>query len=248
MNSSTDRVTICSTRQELYSAAANEIVSRADESIATTGRFILALSGGSTPRALFQLLASSAFRNRVDWLRVHFFWGDERWVAADHPDSNYRMAREALLMPLAIPEENVHRIATELETPDQAAANYESMIRNFFGVATGTVPRFDLILLGLGDDGHTASLFPHSPALEEQRDLVVANFVEKFKTYRITFTPLLINEAASVLFVISGSAKSDALKEVLKGEYRPKLFPSQLIQPTNGELRFLVDRDAAALL
>jgi 6-phosphogluconolactonase len=208
--------------------------------------FAVALPGGSTPRALFELLAAPENAQHIGWSKVHVFWGDERCVPPDHPDSNYRMAKEVLLDHVALPSSNVHRVSGELE-PAQAAAEYEQTLRSFFAARAGKV-RFDLILLGMGDDGHTASLFPGTAALDETERLVVANYVPKLDTWRITLTAPVINDAAHVMFLVSGTGKADMLKRVLQGPRQPHNLPSQMIQPVDGELYWLVDRPAAALL
>lgn len=208
--------------------------------------FAVALSGGSTPRALFELLAAPENAQHIGWSKVHVFWGDERTVPPDHPDSNYQMAQQALLDQVALPSSNVHRIAGELE-PALAAAEYEQTLRSFFATRAGK-NRFDLILLGMGDDGHTASLFPDTAALDETERLVVANYVPKLDTWRITLTASIINQAAHVAFMVAGAGKADTLKRVLHGPRQPHELPSQLIQPVDGELVWLVDKAAAAQL
>jgi 6-phosphogluconolactonase len=226
-------------------AAARRIVELAKESIDERGSFSIALSGGSTPRRVYELLAGEEFREQVDWPNVHVFFGDERTVAPDDADSNYRMANEALLSRVPIPAENIHRI----EGVGDAAANasdYESEMRGFFGDAEW--PRLDLVMLGMGDDGHTASLFPGTTALEERRAWVVANWVEKFKTWRITLSAPVINAARHLLFLVTGAGKAERLREVLKGAREPSRLPSQLIQPREGSLEWYVDRAAAARL
>jgi 6-phosphogluconolactonase len=231
--------------EEVARAAARRIVELAKESIDARGAFSLALSGGSTPRRIYELLAGEEFRERIDWPNVHVFFGDERTVAPDHADSNYRMANETLLSRVPIPAENLHRI----EGVGDAAANasdYESEMRGFFGDAEW--PRLDLVMLGMGDDGHTASLFPGTKALEEQRAWVVANWVEKFNTWRITLSAPALNAARHVLFLVTGAGKAERLREVLQGEHDPARLPSQLIQPQDGSLEWYVDRDGAARL
>jgi 6-phosphogluconolactonase len=218
----------------------------ADEAVRRQGRFTVALSGGSTPRALYELLAgpeAPALGPPVAWDRVHLFWGDERYVPPDHPDSNYRMTREALLTRVPVPPGQVHRIATEHPDPERAAAAYEATLRSAFGVTEGW-PRFDLVLLGLGPDAHTASLFPGTAALHEATRLVAANWVPKFKAYRITLTYPVFNHAACVLFLVGGAEKTDALREVWHGPRDLDRYPAQGIQPTGGRLVWLVDRPA----
>jgi 6-phosphogluconolactonase len=231
---------------DLSRKAAAEFVRLANERSATAGRFAVALSGGSTPRALYSLLAGAEFQSQVPWDRVHFFWGDERCVPPDHPDSNYRMAFETLLSKAPVPEENMHRIEGE-EKPEIAAAKYEKAIRDFFQLADSELPRFDLILLGLGDDGHTASLFPGSEALQETRRLAVATYVEKLKSHRVTLTLPVLNHAANIFFLVAGENKTGILKDVLQRE-SSKNFPAQQIDPPNGRLVWFVDQAADASL
>jgi 6-phosphogluconolactonase len=233
----------------LARAAAQEFVRLATEAMADHGWFAVALSGGSTPRATHTLLAWAEFAGQVDWSRVHVFWGDERCVPPDHPDSNYRMARETLLDHVPIPAGNAHRMRGEVE-PQQAAAEYEDELRAFFGPigGEGQLPRFDLILLGLGEDGHTASLFPSTWPVHEGRRWVVAHYVEKLKAWRITMTPTLINAAANVVFLVAGAGKAEALHAVLEGPHQPDALPAQVVRPTRGRLLWLVDAAAAARL
>jgi 6-phosphogluconolactonase len=226
--------------------AANRLVEQARESIAARGRFTLALSGGSTPRALFALLASEAYRQKIDWNKTIVYWSDERCVPPDHVDSNYRLAHETLLSKAPIPAGNVHRLRGEIK-PEQAALEYEQIIRREMPAQVG-VPVFDLILLGLGPDGHTASLFPGTAVLHEKAKLIAANFVPKLNAYRLTFTPPLINAASEVMFLIAGADKADALRAVLEGEFKPDALPAQIVMPTSGQLTWLVDRAAGARL
>jgi 6-phosphogluconolactonase len=242
---STPNVQVFDDSGEVARAAARRIVELAGESIAARGTFSLALSGGSTPKAIFELLAADEFRTQIAWQSVHIFFGDERTVPPDHPDSNFRMANEAMLSRLPLPEANVHRI----NGVGDAAANasdYESDLRGYFGDSTW--PRLDLVMLGMGDDGHTASLFPETTALKEERLWVAANWVEKFGTWRITLTAPAINAARNILFLITGAGKADRLREVLKGERDTSRLPSQLIAPREGALEWYVDRAAAAKL
>jgi 6-phosphogluconolactonase len=239
----------------LARAVADYFVTLAAEAIASCGRFAVALAGGSTPRASYERLATNEFAARVDWPRVHIFWGDERCVPPDHPDSNYRMAREALLEHVPLPVGNIHRIRGEME-PEQAAAEYERTLRTFFspGLSEGEAgderptSRFDLILLGMGDDGHTASLFPGTVALHEQERWVMAHYVEKLRTWRVTLTPVAINAAAHVAMVVSGAGKAERLRQALVGPYQPNALPAQIVRPARGGLLWLVDAAAAALL
>ena len=234
--------------EEVSREAAARLQRLAAESVVAAGRFSVALSGGSTPRALYELLAEPPFRETIDWPRVHLFWGDERFVSADHPDSNYRLAREALISKVPIPSLNVHPIPTEDSDPEAAAARYEETLRHFFVLSEGDVPRFDLVFLGLGADGHTASLFPGSPALSESHRLVVATYVQKLAAWRLTLTPPVLRAARHVIFLVCGPDKASALQEVLKGPYDPQRLPAQLVRPEEGSLTWLVDEAAASLL
>ncbi len=240
--------------KELAWAAAMRFASLAEQAIRERGRFTVALSGGSTPKALFSILAGKSFADALPWQAIYFFWGDERCVPPDHADSNYRMANETLLDKAAIPRENIFRIPAEDDNHDRAAANYSQTIRQFFhpvATAPGTdteLPRFDLVFLGMGPDGHTASLFPGTTALQIEDRIAVANYVEKFQTYRITLTAAAINNAENVIFLIAGEDKAAALKEVLEGDRQPETYPSQLIHPVNGELLWMLDEAAATEL
>ena len=215
------------------------------QAVSAEGPFTIALSGGSTPKRLYELLADprADYRKQLPWERMHFFWSDERPVGPDHPDSNYRMAWEAMLSRVAVPEENVHRIAGEMPIAEDAAVAYESGLRTFFRIANDEPPRFDLVLLGMGDDGHTASIFPGSEVLHEKRKLVAAPWVEKLRTYRITLTLPVLNNAATVLFLVSGEDKASMVNQVFNGE--PNTFPAQFIDPANGLLTWLFDEAAA---
>ena len=230
--------------QTLAEAAAEQFARFAWEAILRRGRFIVALSGGSTPRPTYARLASADFSDKVDWFKVHVFWSDERAVPLDHPQSNYRMAREALLAHIPVPDGNVHPIRGDLD-PRLAANRYEHEIASLFGSVEPT-PRFDLILLGLGSDGHTASLFPHTAALNERERVVVANRVPQLSTWRITFTAPLINAAHNVTFLVTGEEKAEVLALVLKGERQPEDYPAQLVDPASGRLTWLVDEAAAS--
>ncbi len=210
--------------------------------------FRIALSGGRTPRGVYEALAAGG-DGAIPWRRAEIFFGDERHVPPDHPDSNYRMAREALLSRVPVPESQVHRVPSELPDAEQAAAEYERTIRGAFRLPSpDALPRFDLVLLGLGADGHTASLFPGSPALEERRRLVAAPYVESMRTCRITLTLPVLNAAARVLFLVSGADKAATLRAVLDDRDPSPRLPAQLVKPTDGSLAWLVDHEAAARL
>jgi 6-phosphogluconolactonase len=233
------------TAEDVAAAAARRFASLARESVEARGAFAVALAGGTTPRRVYELLAGDELRGQVPWPGVHAFFGDERAVAPDHAESNYRMARETLLSRVPVPEENVHRI----EGRGDAAANasrYEDELRSFFGETDW--PRFDLVMLGMGDDGHTASLFPETAALSERRAWVAANRVEKLGAWRVTLTAPAVNAARHVLFVVTGAGKATRLREVLRGPREPARLPSQLIDPAAGALEWFVDRAAAAEL
>jgi 6-phosphogluconolactonase len=245
--SSSVEIRTLTTPQELFAAAAEEVVRAATEAVAERGRFTIALSGGSTPKSLFNLLATNA-RTVLPWDRMFFFWGDERHVPPTDPDSNYKMADETMLSKIPVAAGNVFRMAAE--NPDAAAAAeaYEKTVQKFFALEPGQFPRFDLILLGMGPDGHTASLFPGSSGLQEKSRLVIANWVDKFKTHRLTFTLPVLNAAACVTFLVSGTDKAPALHEVLEGDAPGEQYPSKLVQPSDGKLIWLLDRAAASEL
>lgn len=224
--------------------AADTIQELAKVAIHQTGRFSLALSGGSTPKILFELLAAE-YAQKIDWANIHIFWGDERCVPPDDIDSNYKMANETLLDPVALPASNLHRILGELQ-PTDAATQYEEILRTYFN---NQLPRFDMILLGMGDDGHTASLFPRTNALNEHQRWVIPNHVATAKqTWRITLTLPVINNAANIMFLIAGSSKAERLKQVIQGAYTPHDLPAQLIKPTDGLLIWALDHAAASVL
>jgi 6-phosphogluconolactonase len=228
--------------EELAQAAACEFAARAAEAIEDHGRFAVVLAGGSTPKATYEILARD-YRDRIDWGKVHVFFGDERSVPPDHEDSNYKMAREALLG--HVPVGSVHRMQGELP-PDEAAEAYEQELRDFFGPEE--LPQFDLILLGTGGDGHTASLFPETSALEVHDRRVVANPVLKLETTRVTLTIPVINAARAVYFLVAGEGKAEPVAEILEGTPDPpREYPASLIQPHDGPV-WMLDRAAASEL
>ncbi|CAB1062587.1 6-phosphogluconolactonase (EC, eukaryotic type [Olavius sp. associated proteobacterium Delta 1] len=234
---------------EISRTAADVVIHQANERGSSSGPFTLALSGGSTPRLLHNRLSLEASKmSRRAWKNFHFFWGDERHVPAEHPQSNYRMACETLLNSAAVPAQNIHRVYAEEPDAVIAAEKYERELQSFFNLNTGQLPRLDCVLLGVGTDGHTASLFPATNALKEKRRLVAANRVEKFQTHRITMTVPVFNNAALIIFLVSGKQKAPVLREILEGDNRPDLLPAQLIRPTNGRLIWLVDQAAAGCL
>jgi 6-phosphogluconolactonase len=225
-------------------AAAAELCRLATAAVAERDRFTVALSGGSTPRLLFREVASAP-PGSLPWEKVHLFWGDERTVPPDHPDSNFRMAHEELLSRVAIPTANIHRMRGEDPDPVAAAADYEADLLDFFGLRPRQLPRFDLVLLGMGVDGHTASLFPGSEALLETERLVAAPWIAQLGTQRLTLAARVFNQAACVVFLVSGGDKAATLKRVLEGPRHPLELPSQLVAPGDGELVWLIDTAAA---
>jgi 6-phosphogluconolactonase len=229
--------------------AAHYFVEMAGEAAEATGRVRIAISGGSTPKAAFQLLGDPdlPWRSRMPWDKLDLYWVDERAVGPDDSQSNYRMTREALLDQAPLKPEQIHRIEGELE-PEAAAARYESELRNSFRLEGAEIPRFDLVELGMGDDGHTASLFPHTQGLHETGRLVIANHVPRKDAWRVTLTWPVINRARSVFFLIAGGDKASVLSEVLTGPKDPERLPSQLIWPASGILTLILDKAAAALL
>jgi len=233
---------------ELNFFAAEKFVEIANKAIEENERFTVALAGGSTPKSLYQLLSSNNFKDQIDWKRVFFFFGDERNVLPDDAESNYRMANENLFAPMKITGEYIFRWHTELKDAEKIAENYEESARVFFALKDDELPRFNLILLGIGADGHTASLFPFTKALSETKKIAVANSVEKLATTRLTLSFPVINNAESVIFLVRGADKAETLQMVLEGKFQPEKFPAQRAKPENGELFWLVDVQAAALL
>jgi len=227
--------------RDLAEAAARSFVEQARKAIEDSGRFSVALAGGSTPKRAYEVLAKEyGETGDLDWSKVHAFFGDERTVPPDHEDSNYRMAHDALLS--HVPVGSVHRMRGEFDPPE-AAALYEEELEEFFGGP----PRFDLVLLGIGEDGHTASLFPGTPALEVSDRWAIENPVRKMDTVRLTLTVPTINAAKSAVFLVAGEGKADALKEILEGDADPRDYPARLIQPTSGPV-WMLDRAAARLI
>ena len=229
-------------------AAAELFVELCQTVVAGGGSFTVALSGGSTPRALHTLLASPPYQEQVDWSKVQFYWGDERFVPPDDAESNYRMARETLLSHLKLDESHIHRFQTELGDPEASAAEYDQELRRQFNLEVGELPQFDLIFLGMGPDGHTASLFPHTAGLQVRDRLAIANYVPKLDSYRLTLTAPVINHAAVVAFLVAGDEKADTVARVLEGPSNPEELPSQLIAPEDGDLYWMLDQAAAARL
>jgi 6-phosphogluconolactonase len=230
-------------------ASARNFAGRVEHAVATRGVARIAISGGSTPQSTFKLLADPAqpFLATVPWDKLHLYWVDERCVPPDHPESNYGVCRDLLLSKVPIPADNVHRMEGELD-PEEAASRYESVLRNTMKLEGAESPAFDLISMGMGPDGHTASLFPHTEGLNEIGRLAIANHVPQKDTWRISLTWPVINQGSEVVFEITGAGKADVLAEVLTGPRDPERLPSQLIRPSNGKLLFLLDEPAAAKL
>ncbi len=238
-----DATAIARRGAEIFVQAANEAVAKSDS-------FTVALAGGSTPKALYSLLADDPeLRAQLPWEKIHFFFGDERHVPPDHPDSNFRMANESLFSKALVKASRITRIKGEYADTEKAALEYEQALRTYFIIERGGLPRFDLVLLGMGDEGHTLSLFPGTKALHAPPDrLAVRNWIGKFLTERITLTAPVVNQANQVLFLVTRADKAPALKAVLEGPYEPEQLPAQLIQPAHGKLLWLVDQAAGAML
>jgi 6-phosphogluconolactonase len=244
------KITVYPDNDSLISGAADFITDLAIRALAERGRFTLALSGGNTPRPVYARLATAEYRDRIDWSKVLVFFGDERCVPPDDPQSNYLMVRTALLDHVPLPPENIYRIRGE-DAPEKAAADYTDVLQNTFGgdqIAGPPTEGFDLVLLGMGDNGHTASLFPGLVKVMETFRWVNALYVEVVGMWRVTMTPVVINAARQVAFLVSGANKADMLQRVLEGPYQPVVLPSQIIKPGSGELHWLVDEPAAAKL
>ena len=226
----------------VLAALADFIVEKSKEAISKNGRFNVALSGGSSPKKLYELLASDLYKKRIEWSNVFFFFGDERYVPLYHRDSNYLMTVHALFEPLSISNDNIFSVNTSLP-PADAAKDYEQRILDHF---LESPARFDLILLGLGDNSHTASLFPHTNVLHEKKALVKEIFVDEVNMYRITFTAPLINSAHNIAFLVYGAGKAEAVHHILRDDKDIELYPAQLIHPTSGNLYWFLDDEAAA--
>jgi 6-phosphogluconolactonase len=231
--------------EKLTHAAADYIVKIAQESIASHGRFTFALSGGTTPKKLYGLLATEPYRSQIDWERVEIFWSDERCVPPDDAESNYHLAQEVMLSKLPLPASQIHRMPADDADRAAAAEKYSHEMQRVFGEA---LPHFDLIQLGMGPEGHTASLFPHQPSLYEQQRQVMSVTVPKPPPPRLTFTPPVLNAAWHILFLVTGSEKADAIQAVQEGDYQPDEYPAQIVQPTQGEITWMLDTAAAVKL
>ena len=245
MQSSNHTILTYDSLEKLVEAAAERFVSASQDAISRFGRFTAVLAGGSTPRPLYEKLAADPFRSCIDWSGVHLFWGDERCVPPTHQESNYLMANTALIRHVPIPKENIHRIAGELDA-ETAAEDYETDLRSFF--KERHAPAFDLVLLGMGDDGHTASLFPGMAAIHEEKRWVVGHYVDKLGAWRITLSPPAFTAARQILFLVAGSSKANRLHEVLAGPFQPDQLPVQVIQSMHGQVVWMLDQQAAANL
>ena len=228
--------------------AAEKFIDAAAAAAREKGSFSVSLAGGSTPKALYALLVGDALRGRLPWDKTHFFFGDERHVEPTHPDSNFRMATETMISKAPLKPEQVHRIKAENPDTEQAAREYEQDLRSHFHLADGQAPSFDLVLLGMGNEGHTLSLFPGTKALRDNGRLVMRNWIGKLYAERVTLTAPAVNNAAHVIFMVAGADKAPALKGVLEGPYEPEQLPAQLIDPKHGKLLWLVDPTAGGML
>jgi 6-phosphogluconolactonase len=243
------RVQLFSTCAEIASQASHEVARISAEAVAKRGVFSIALAGGSTPKMLYALLAEHpTLRNSLPWDKMQVFFGDERHVGPGHADSNFQMATDAMLSKVPLQPQQIHRIKGEYPDAAQAAKEYEDEIRRTFALETGEFPRFDLMLLGMGNEGHTLSLFPGTKALHDTQHIVTRNWVGKLYTERITLTAPAANAAANIMFMVTGSDKACALKAVLEGPYEPEQLPDQKIQPTNGSMSWLIDAAAGSML
>jgi len=236
-------ILISPSSKHLAETVAQHFLWLGNEAIQKSGRFVVALAGGSTPKLAYKILSTPEYAKRINWRLVHIFWGDERCVPPNHHDSNFCMAKESLLEFVPVPPGNIHRMRGELE-PSKAAVEYETNMRRFFA----NNPYFDLVLLGMGTDGHTASLFPGTDAVHEKIRWVAAHYVEKLSSWRITLTPPIINMSQNIHFVVSGEGKARPLQRVLQGQYQPDLLPSQMVAPSEGTLTWLIDKTAADML
>lgn len=248
MNTAGMNLVICRTLEEASERAADHVARALAGRAAISPRITMVLSGGGTPRRLYHLLASDPLRDLIPWPRLHLFWGDERCVPPDDPASNYRMALETLISRVPIPSQNVHRMRAELGEPGRAAEMYEAELRRFWIGTPGDWPRFDLVLLGIGADGHTASLFPGSPALDETTRWVAAPYIDRLKCHRLTLTPPVFNHADEICFLAAGREKASILKSMAAHDRGTAPLPAQLIRPATGRVVFFLDADAAGLL
>lgn len=240
------QVIVLDTAEAVAVRAAEEIAHMAGDAICTHGEFTFSLTGGSSPVRTYDLLATR-FNHSIDWSEVQFFWGDERCVPPDDPASNFGMANRTMLSKLDLRPEQIHRMRGE-DPPREGANAYEEELKAFFKLSNGELPRFNLVLLGLGENVHIASLFPHNPALQEKNRLTVAVEVEAAQRNRLSLTAPVINNAAQVLFLVVSAQKAQAVKDALEGPRDPEQYPAQLVAPTDGSVLWLLDKDAARLL
>ncbi|MGR3176316.1 MAG: 6-phosphogluconolactonase [Candidatus Scalindua sp.] len=231
-------------KEQMVTATTERVINEIGRAIQERGLCNIALAGGNTPREIYSMLAENTYRGRVDWNRLHLFWGDERMVPPEHEDSNFRMVKETLLDHVRIPDGNVHRIRGEI-VPEQAAREYAELLHNHFKSAS---PRFDIILLGIGEDGHTASLFPGTDAVEERKLYTVAVFVPRLDTWRVTLTFPVLNAAREVLFLAAGRSKSDIVQRIISIKQPAKEFPASMVNPENGTLHWMLDSEAMVLI
>ncbi|MEE8190294.1 MAG: 6-phosphogluconolactonase [Candidatus Scalindua sediminis] len=231
-------------KEKLVAATAERVINLIGQAIQENGLCNIALAGGNTPREVYSMLAANSYRDRVDWNGLHLFWGDERMVPPEHQDSNFRMVQQTLLEHIKIPDGNAHRIRGEI-TPEKAAAEYAELLHDHFREDS---PHFDLILLGIGEDGHTASLFPDTDAIEECERHTVAVFVPRLNTWRVTLTLPVLNAAREVIFLVSGSSKSNIIQRIMSVKQPTKDLPATMVNPENGTLRWILDSEAAALI
>jgi 6-phosphogluconolactonase len=241
------QVRVYPTRSAAAHAAAAQFVATAEKAMNARGRFTVALAGGNTPRDVYRLLATEEYASMVDWPNVSVFWGDERCVPFNDPENNASMARETLLNHVPVAPNNIYRIQSQLP-PQEAAQNYEQTLRRYFSGRGTNLPNFDLVLLGIGAEGHTASLFPGSPLLNEKERWVGAVYVEKMKSWRISLTPVALNAASKVLFTVIGEEKAQAVKQILTEPKQPNLLPAQVVDPPDGQVLWIFDKPASSLI
>ncbi len=240
-----ENIKVFQSKESMIHSLAEAIVDLARRKAEATGRFTVALSGGSTPKPLYESFASSQYLHKIPWDKVFFFFGDERCVPHDSEDSNYHMVHEAILSKVPVPAENIFPTEMQDVNPEASAELYEKTIKKFFALGENQLPRFDLMLLGLGPDGHTASLFPGTKALEERQRLVVSNYVEKMSTHRITLTLPVINNSENIIFVVAGHDKAPVIAHILGEKTADQhLYPAQLVKATDGSLKWYLDREA----
>ncbi len=232
---------------ELSVAVAEWMVDYIAATLKKKNRFTLVLSGGGTPQKLNTLLATSPYKEKIDWSKLHIFWGDERFVPYTDERNNAKMAFDTLLDHVPVPATQIHRMRTDI-TPEASALEYEKILEAYFPPAVPPAPTFDLVLLGMGDDGHTLSLFPGTHAMHIEDTLTTSLFLKQQNMYRVTLTAPIVNKASCVAFLATGAGKAPALQQVIEGDYKPDVYPSQVIKPIPGELHWFVDEAAAALL